>query len=54
VQAIEAALADHPGLFITGNFLYGAGLDATIRHARALTQRVLHHPMPTMRGRSIR
>jgi oxygen-dependent protoporphyrinogen oxidase len=54
VRAIEAALADHPGLFITGNFLYGAGLDATIRHARALAQRVLHHPMPAPRRRSIR
>jgi protoporphyrinogen/coproporphyrinogen III oxidase len=41
VRAMETAVAGHPGLFLTGNSLHGAGLDSTIQHARSVADQVL-------------
>ncbi len=43
VRTIETALDGHPGLFLTGNSLHGAGLDSTIQHARSVARQVLGH-----------
>jgi protoporphyrinogen/coproporphyrinogen III oxidase len=41
VRGIESALAECPGLFLTGSSLHGAGLDRTIQHARSIAEQVL-------------
>ncbi|HJP78313.1 MAG TPA: protoporphyrinogen oxidase [Pseudonocardiaceae bacterium] len=46
LRTAERSLADHPGLHLTGNSYYGAGIDATIRHARGLAGQILRQPRP--------
>lgn len=52
MRTAEHALADHPGLHLTGNSYYGAGIDATIRHAREVAAQILRQtrPVPATAG----
>jgi oxygen-dependent protoporphyrinogen oxidase len=52
MTSAERALAAHPDLYLTGNSYYGAGIDATIRHARAVAEQILRQPrqVPAIAG----
>lgn len=43
LRAVAHAVSEHPGVFLTGNYLHGTSVASTIKHARLVADDVLAH-----------